>query len=109
MLPALLRLGCVALLLLGSSPAAAHGPTMRVAWSGIQPPKLTIRVGATVHFHNANTSGAPCTVVADDGSFRSPTLGRAEGWHHTFEKAGTFAFHLSEQSGAKGRIVVVEE
>jgi plastocyanin len=47
-------------------------------------------------------------VVADDGSFSSPTLGRAEGWHHTFETPGRFDYHLSEQPSAKGRIVVVE-
>jgi len=106
--PALLRLACAALLLLWAGPATAHGPTVRVAWSGLQPPALTVRAGTTVHFHNANSSGSPCTVVADDGSFTGPTLGRAEGWHRTFETPGRFDYHLSEQPSAKGRIVVVE-
>ena len=106
--PALLRLSYAALLLLWAGPATAHGPTVRVAWSGLQPPALTVRAGTTVHFHNANSSGSPCTVVADDGSFTGPTLGRAEGWHRTFETPGRFDYHLSEQPSAKGRIVVVE-
>lgn len=106
--PALLRLACAALLLLWAGPASAHGPTVRVAWSGLKPATLTVRAGTTVHFHNANSSGSPSTVVADDGSFSSPTLGRAEGWHYTFEAPGSFDYHLSEQPSAKGRIVVVE-
>jgi plastocyanin len=90
-----------------AAPAAAHGPTVRVTWSAVKPAKLTIRVGDTVHFTNATASGSPCTVVADDGSFTSPTLGRAEGWHHTFEKPGTFVYHVQEMSSARGTVVVV--
>ncbi len=101
--------GLILLVSTGSPPANAHGTTVRVSWSGIQPPTLTVRVGTEVHFHNANSSGSPCTVVAEDGSFESPTLGRAEGWHHVFAKPGSFAFHLVEQPGAKGKVVVVEE
>lgn len=92
----------------GTPPAKAHGSTIRVAWSGIQPRTLTVRAGTEVHFHNANSSGSPCTVVSEDGSFESPTLGRAEGWHHIFAEPGTFAFHLKEQAGATGVVVVVE-
>jgi plastocyanin len=88
-------------------PAAAHGPTVRVTWSGVQPSNTTVRAGATVHFHNGNASGSPCTLVADDGSFESPTLGRAEGWHHVFAKPGTFIFHVKEMTSARGTIVVV--
>ena len=90
-------------------PAAAHGPTVRVSPGRVVPTVLTIRVGETVHFHNATSSGAPVTVVADDGSFESPTLGRAEGYHHTFESPGEVAFHLRESSRARGRVIVVAE
>ncbi len=95
------------LLLAATAPAAAHGPSVGVSWSGVKPAKLTVRAGDTVHFTNANASGSPCTVLADDGSFESPTLGRAEGWHHTFAKPGTFAYHLKEMTGARGTVVVV--
>jgi len=103
-LPALLLIA-VALALAGH--AAAHGATVRVSWSGVKPEKITVRAGATVHFHNANASGSPCTLVADDGSFESPTLGRAEGWHHVFGEPGTFTYHVKEMSDARGTIVVV--
>lgn len=97
----------IATMLALAGPAAAHGPTVRVSWSGVKPGKITVRAGATVHFHNANSSGSPCTLVAEDGSFESPTLGRAEGWHHVFAKPGTFTYHVKEMTSARGTIVVV--
>ena len=51
-------------------------------------------------------SGAVCTIVADDGSFESPPLSRAEGWHYTFDKPGSHAFHLKELAKSAGKIVV---
>ncbi len=99
-----LLLGCFV-----GPPAWAHGPTVRVSPGRVVPPVLTIRAGDTVHFHNASSSGAGCTVVADDGSFESPTLGRAEGYHHTFEEPGEVAFHLKESSKARGRVIVVAD
>lgn len=96
------------LALLLAAPAAAHGPTVRVAWSGVRPATLTVRAGDTVHFHNANSSAGTCTVVGEGDAFRSPALGRAEGWHHTFPEPGTFPFHVAEFPDARGRIVVVE-
>jgi plastocyanin len=99
----------VAAVLLGAAaPALAHGPTVRVAWAGVQPPALTVEAGATVHFHNANSGAGACTLVADDGAFRSPPLARGEGWHHTFATAGRFAFHVEEYPSARGEVVVVE-
>ncbi len=106
-LAALAAMAALAALLLAGS-AAAHGPTVRVAYSGVKPPKLVITTGTTVHFHNANSSAGVCTVVAEDGSFESPPLARAEGWHHTFEKAGTYSFRISEFGSSTGTIVVAD-
>lgn len=104
--------GCIRALVLGAlllpAPALAHGPTVRIAYSGVRPAQLAIAAGATVHFLNANTSGAECTIAADDGSFESPALARGEGWHHTFEKPGSYAFHVKELSGSKGLVIVGE-
>ena len=47
-------------------------------------------------------------MVADDGAFESPTLARAEGWHYTFEKAGTYSFHIAEFASSTGTIVVAD-
>jgi len=91
---------------LAAPPALAHGPTVRVSFSGVNPPTLTIEVGTTVHFHNDGTTAV--TVAAVDGSFEGPTLAAAEGWHHTFEQAGVFEYRLKESSRAKGKLVVYE-
>jgi len=99
--------GCLLLGALCAPAASAHGPTVKVAYGGVKPTALTIRVGDTVHFHNHNASGSPCTVAARDGSFESPTLGRGEGWHHTFETPGRFPFVVREFPSAAGAIVVV--
>jgi plastocyanin len=94
-------------LLLVAGPVYAHGDTIRVSYSAVRPARLVVEAGTTVHFHNANASGAPCTVVFDDGSTTSPPLGRAEGWHHTFEAPGEYPFHLEEYPSRTGRVVVV--
>jgi len=99
----------VVLGLLVASSALAHGPTVTVAYAGVKPATLTIRVGETVHFKNGNSSGAVCTVVIEDGSSTSRAVTRAQGWHHTFERAGRFPFQVKEMGSAKGVIVVVAE
>jgi len=86
--------------------ARAHGPSVRVGYSGVRPAMLAIAAGTTVHFQNANSGDGPCTVVADDGSFRSPTLARGEGWHHEFNEPGRHSFHIAEYGGVTGVIVV---
>jgi plastocyanin len=90
------------------APALAHGPGVRVSYRSATPNALTIEVGQTVHFQNANSAGGPCTVIEDQGAFESPTLGRAEGWHYTFTQPGSFAYHVREFPGVKGTILVVE-
>lgn len=87
--------------------AFAHGDTIRVGYASIQPERLVVVAGTTVHFHNANASGAPCTVVFEGETVKSPTLGRAEGWHHTFATPGEFHFQLAEMPSRQGVVVVV--
>lgn len=96
-----------ALVLLGASGAFAHGPTIRLSLAEIKPTELVVRVGDTVHFHNANRGGGTLTVVLD-GQEEVP-LARGEGWHHTFEEAGEYAFLVKEVVSAKGLVRVVAE
>jgi len=88
--------------------ARAHGPSVDASFSGFRPKHLTIAAGDTVHFRNAGGSDLALTIVADDGSLESPTLPRAEGWHHTFDSPGDFVFHLKENTATKVRILVGE-
>jgi plastocyanin len=86
--------------------ARAHGPAIDASYSAFRPRQVTIAAGDTIHFRNAAGSDLSLTIVADDGSFESPVLGRAEGWHHTFEAPGDFPIHLKENSATRARILV---
>ena len=85
--------------------ASAHGPTVNVSYGQVVPEMLTIRVGDTVHFHNANLGGGDCTLVSE--SLEVPVLAPGKGWHHTFTEPGEHAFHLKERVSRKGVVRVV--
>jgi plastocyanin len=79
------------------------------AGNQFSPVNAKVPVGATVVWEH--TGGAPHDVQAKDGSFSSgPAGGMREGdeWAHTFDQAGTFAYHchVHEGSGMKGTIIV---
>lgn len=81
---------------------------VKIASRGVEPARLVISVGQTVHFQNANAGMETCTIVAENGEFAGPSLGHGEGWHHTFADAGSFPFFIEEFSSARGEIVVLE-
>jgi plastocyanin len=97
------------ILLANPERALAHGDTIRLSYARVQPERLVVVAGTTVHFHNANQSGAPCTVVIDEGKAQSPILGRAEGWHYTFENAGTFSFFIEQFPSRGGKVIVTPD
>lgn len=86
--------------------AQAHGTTVTVSHNKLEPAEVRVPAGGTVHFENVVAMPGGHTLVADDGSFKSPPLNKGEGWHHTFEKPGTVGYHIKEHPDAKGRIVV---
>jgi amicyanin len=93
--------------------AAAPTPAARVqivqpgpealSW-GFDPGSITVHVGDTVTW--TNTGGLPHTVTADDGSFDSELLNSSQTWTHTFDTAGTFAYHCTPHPWMKATIVV---
>lgn len=102
------RLASVLLLSLLLAPIAvlADEVTVEVGHARLEPAELTVSAGTTVVFHNVDQMPGGHTIVADDGSFESPGLGKDEKWSHTFEEPGTFAYHIKEHSSAKGTIIV---
>jgi plastocyanin len=64
-----------------------------IAQTGFQPQTINITAGQTVRWTNNDFSGASHQVVADDGSFTSPTLKQGATYSHMFEDAGTFKYH----------------
>jgi plastocyanin len=100
-------LWAAAVLLLASVVAVlAKEVTVKLGYGGLAPARVTIGKGDTVVFQNTQDMPGGYTVVADDGSFRSPALAKDKTWSHTFEEAGTYAVHLREHPAAGGEIVV---
>ena len=105
--PLVLATVLAACLPLAASTAQAHGDTIRLSYAAVRPERLTVPAGTTVHFENANASGSPITVVVGDGVARSPVLGRAEGWHYTFESPGEHRFVVEEAPSRTGVVIVL--
>ncbi len=69
------------------------------------PVTLTINKGDTVVW--TNVDAAPHTVTSDSGSeLTSDTLNKGDTYTHTFNTAGTFAYHCAFHSGMKATVVV---
>jgi plastocyanin len=86
------------------APPAAAGSTVSIASFSFQPAALTVPVGTTVTW--TNNDSASHTVTADDGSFKSGTLGNGGTFSQTFATAGTFAYHCAFHSSMTGTITV---
>lgn len=84
---------------------AAGSDAVTIAGFAFDPAALTVKVGATVTWTNADT--AAHTVAWDDGSPGSEllTAGGAS-YARTFDTPGAFAYHCSIHSSMKGTIVV---
>ena len=68
------------------------------------PAALTVKVGTTVTF--ANQDGQAHTATADDGSFDAGSIAAGADAAHTFDRAGTFAYHCSFHPFMKATISV---
>jgi plastocyanin len=90
-----------------SGPALADDAvTVKVGHNRLEPAEVTIEAGTTVTFHNEDQMPGGHSIVADDGSFKSPGLAKDEKWSHKFEKAGTFTYSIKEHPSAKGKVIV---
>jgi plastocyanin len=87
-----------------AAPPAAAGSTVSIASFSFQPAALTVSVGTTVTW--TNNDSASHTVTADDGSFKSGTLGKGGTFSQTFATAGTFTYHCAFHSSMKATITV---
>ncbi|HVE67367.1 MAG TPA: cupredoxin family copper-binding protein [Solirubrobacteraceae bacterium] len=92
--------------------ADAQAPVARAAASGgvsiedfaFAPRTITIDVGDTVTWTNRDSAGH--TATADDGSFDTGVLNRGQSGAHTFDEAGTFAYHCDPHPNMQGTVVV---
>lgn len=99
----------------GTTPPPPPSTAVNIGDDFFSPNKLTINRGQTVHWtnkgneqHSVNSNPAPEKCGPSSGeSFESPTLDPGDTFDHTFDSAGTFAYHC-EFHGCpmKGTIVV---
>lgn len=68
------------------------------------PAELGVEAGAEVEV--TNDDDAAHTWTADDGTFDSGNLESGDSFRHTFDEAGTFAFHCELHPSMKGTVVV---
>jgi len=86
------------------APPDATGSAVTIASFKFEPATLTISVGTTVTW--TNNDSASHTVTADDGSFKSGTLGKGGTFSQTFATAGTFAYHCNFHSSMTATVTV---
>lgn len=99
----LLPLALLAALVVAAS-AGADTKTVQITRTGFTPTATTINVGDTVTWKNADTDNHQ--VVANDGSFASPTLKPGESFSFTFTKAGKTTYHDSFATTHRGTVTV---
>jgi plastocyanin len=93
-----------------SATATASAPVTANAVSignfAFVPATLTVAVGSTVTWTNQDEE--PHTVVANDGSFRSPGMGSQATYSHTFATAGKFDYVCSIHPFMHATVVVTQ-
>ena len=84
--------------------AAAQGTSVTIKDFQFTPAAVTIKVGGAVTW----TNDGPSThdVTADDGSITSGSLATGKTYSHTFDTAGTFAYHCGIHPNMKAQVVV---
>jgi plastocyanin len=86
------------------TPVPQAGNTVSINDFAFAPATLTIPIGATVTWTNRDEE--PHTVVAGDGSFRSPGMGAGGSYSFTFTNAGSFDYVCSVHPFMHGTVVV---
>ncbi len=95
-----------ALALAPASALAGKDTMVHVGHNKIDPTDISIASGDSVTFHNLDQMPGGHTIVADDGSFESPPLGKDEKWTREFPEPGTYGIHIVQHPTAKATIVV---
>src|ERR687887_2063276 len=101
----LIAVGALALVLAGASrPAATATKTVKITATAFSPVNVTIKTGDAIKWSNTDTKAHQ--VVANNGSFASPSIAAGKSWTHTFNTAGTFRYHDALHPSLTGRVVV---
>jgi plastocyanin len=87
-----------------SQPASTVTKTVSITATAFTPTSRTIATTDSIKWTNNDTKNHQ--VVANNGSFVSPTIGPGKSYTHTFNTAGTFRYHDALYPSHTGRIIV---
>ena len=82
--------------------AIAATKVINIYGTEMKPKSVTINVGDTVRW--VNRDNANHQIVADGGTFASPTLRQGRAYAHTFRAAGTFGFRDVVGKAGRGSV-----
>jgi plastocyanin len=88
-------------------PTRAAEHAVQITDSTFSPATLTISVGDTVTWRNADDR--PHTVTSNDGAFDSGNLDEGQGFSFTFSEPGTYTYRCDYHSEMQATIVVEAE
>jgi len=87
-----------------SQPASTVTKTVSITATAFSPTSRTIATTDSIKWTNNDTKNHQ--VVANNGSFVSPTIAPGKSYTHVFNTAGTFRYHDALYPSRTGRIVV---
>ncbi len=87
-----------------SQPASLVTKTVSITATAFSPTSRTIATTDSIKWTNKDTKNHQ--VVANNGSFVSPTIAPGKTYTHTFNTAGTFNYHDALHPSLTGKIVV---
>src|SRR6188472_2495379 len=87
-----------------SQPASTVTKTVSITATAFTPTSRTIATTDSIKWTNNDTKNHQ--VVANNGSFVSPTIGPGKSYTHTFNTAGTYRYHDALHPALTGKIVV---
>jgi plastocyanin len=95
----------LALMITGASqPASTVTKTVSITATAFSPTSRTIATTDAIKWTNNDTKNHQ--VVANNGSFVSPTIAPGKSYTHTFNTAGTFRYHDALYPSHTGKIIV---
>ncbi|MDO8642365.1 MAG: cupredoxin family copper-binding protein [Candidatus Woesearchaeota archaeon] len=92
------------LIVLASFCVSASRVSVSINNLAFSPAAITVNEGDSVIW--TNNDNAPHTITADNNAFESGTKQHGQTFSHTFDHAGTFAYHCTIHPGMAGRVVV---
>jgi plastocyanin len=87
-----------------SQPASTATKAVNITATGFSPKTVTISTTTVVKWTNKDTKNHQ--IVANNGSFASPTIGPGKSYSHTFNTAGSFGYKDALHPSLTGKVVV---